>query len=337
MTLARRSATRRFLPGLLVGLGVLAAAHAGLWFFVTARMEDELAVWLAQCRAAGWSVAAGQPVRGGWPMEAAIVVPDLVLAGAEADLPGGVSWRAARMELSVALLRPSLVEMRAVGGQRLRLATLPEFAFDADRFVVSIPLVAGQPGRAAGLSAAGLRAALPTGELGIATLVGHAETRAATAGSPGAVSFTAAAEAIGLPPLPRGRPWPLGPRIGSVSVDATLTGDLPGATLEVRRLAAAWGPLGLSASASMAWDSHRQPMGAAMARMVGYDATLDALTASGVLAPRVALAVRAVLGILARSPDGGGAPQIELPLTLQDRVLAAGGFPLAKMPELVWP
>ena len=162
----------------------------------------------------------------------------------------------------------------------------------------------------------------------------------------------ASAEDISLPPLPGGRPWPSGPDIASAAFDAALTGKLPGpgpvaaraaawrdggGTLALRHLALRWGKLGLSGSATMGLDDHLQPAGTATAALAGYDATLDALAASGTLAPRAVQAVKAVLAILARPPQGGGPRQVELPVTLHDRTLAAAGFPLLRLPEFLWP
>lgn len=346
-----RSAAHRALLAGLVLLVVLAAVHTGLWWFATGRLETELAAWQAQRSAAGWTVAAGQPVRAGWPLAAAIQVPDVALTGGDADLPGGFAWRAARLELSVALLRPRLLNARAAGAQHLRLAALPDIAFTAERFELSVPLDPGVPARSVDLAAVGLHATLPAGPCDIGTLAAHVDTRPAAVQGENAVTMTASAEAIGMPPLPDGRSWPLGPRIASVSLDAALTGPLPGApdlairaaawrdgggTLVVRRLALGWGPLGLSGSATMALDEHMQPMGAATARLVGYDATLDALAAAGAMTPRAAMAAKGVLTILARTPEGGGSLRVELPVTLQDRTLTAGRFPLLRLPEWVW-
>jgi len=344
-----RATAHRLLIGILAALAVVAAAHTGLWWFAAGQLEDALTVWQAQNSAAGWTIFTGKPVRTGWPLAAAIAVPDLSIAGGEADIPGGLSWRAAQTELAVALLRPRQLRIRIAGEQHLRLSGLAEFAFTAERFEVTFPLDPGAPALSADLAASGLHAAVAGGSLDIATLALHADNRPAAGRGEEALAMTGSAEAIGLPAVQSA--WPLGPHIASVSFDAALTGPLPGladlatraaawrdggGTLAVRRLALGWGPLGLSASATMTLDAHLQPEGSATARLIGYDATLDALAASGMLAPRAALAIKSVLALLARPPEGGGTPQVVLPLTLRDRSLAAGRFPLLRLPELGW-
>lgn len=221
-----------------------------------------------------------------------------------------------------------------------------------DGLAATVPLEPGTPARAIDLSGNNVRLTVPTGAVEIGTLSAHAEARPAAAQGEPALTLTGSAEAITLPSLPDGRSWAFGPRIASISFDAALLGPLPGTpdltaratawrdgggTLELQRLALGWGPLGLSGSATMALDEHMQPMGAATARLVGFDASLDALAKAGVLAPRAAQAAKGVLTILARAPEGGGTPQVELPVTLQNRTLAAGRFPLVRLPEWVWP
>jgi hypothetical protein len=62
---------------------------------------------------------------------------------------------------------------------------------------------------------------------------------------------------------------------------------------------------------------------------------LDALAEARLIAPRAATAAKAVLALLQR-PQPDGKPAVQLPLTLQDRTLALGRIPLARLPELIW-
>lgn len=350
--LQRISVVRRLLVGALAILVVLAAADTALWVFATARLEDELAAWQMRRHAAGWTVDAGQKVWTGWPLAAAIRLADPVLTGGDRDLPGGLSWRAGQAELAVALWQPRVLRIRVSGQQYVRLSTLPEFGFAADRFEVTVPLGAGPADRLPlDFAVAGLRVAASTGPLDIAAIAVHAVTWPAAPPGEAVLAVTCNAGTIDLPPLRQARPWPIGPRIAAASFDVALTGPWPGAgdvaaratawrdaggKLEVGRLALSWASLGLSAGATMALDEQMQPMGAATARVVGYDATLRALAASGVLGPRVAQAIGGVLGLLARPAQQGGAPQVEVPVTLENRTLSLGPFPLVRLREWVW-
>ena len=49
------------------------------------------------------------------------------------------------------------------------------------------------------------------------------------------------------------------------------------------------------------------------------------------------LAATAVLTLLSRAPQDGGAPEVQVPLTLRNRMLLMGKTPLLRVPEVVWP
>jgi hypothetical protein len=351
VTPRRRGAVRRAFVALAATLALLAAADTVLWRVAISWLEQDLAVWQAQRRAAGWTVTAGPPARGGWPWAARLDLPSLALTGGQADLPGGVAWRGERVGLGVALLRPRRLVVTVGGAQDLRLGGLPPLAVSADSFALEIPLEPGGPARSAELDAAGLRVRTPAGEATIARLAGHGETRAVAGPGEAPLSVVASADQIVLPDVLPNRAWALGPRIAAASLDAALTGRLApgmgpawsaaawrdgGGTLEVRRFAVGWGPLGLTGSATLALDAQLQPMGDANVRIVGAAATLDALAAAHTVSPRAAQAAGGVLALLARVPEGGGPPQVQVPLTLRDRTLALGGFPLVRMPVWVW-
>ena len=46
---------------------------------------------------------------------------------------------------------------------------------------------------------------------------------------------------------------------------------------------------------------------------------------------------RIVLGLMAREPVGGGTPELNLAVTVQNRKLYTGPISLMTMPEVVWP
>ena len=98
-----------------------------------------------------------------------------------------------------------------------------------------------------------------------------------------------------------------------------------------------WGPLDLSASATIALDEQLQPMGAGSARLVGYAEALDALAAHAAISRSAATAAKAVLSLMANNPDDGRPPDVDVPLTLQYRTLSMRQVPLARLPEIDWP
>ncbi len=340
---------RVLVPLLLLAL---VGGHTLLWQWAERALESGFADWRASRRALGWTVTSGPPTRGGWPLRAQLVVPDLVVSANPPANPLALEWSASRARLDVPLLHPRLLSVSVSGQQELRLGGLPPVPFRADGSVLSVPLDPGVPPRVFDLDIDHLRAGISSGDgqaaLTLTRLQMHAETKPGAAQGEPALAITLTAGDIDLPP----GNWAFGPRIASVLVEAVLNGPLPrlatlyarangwrdgGGTLELRRVALGWGPLGLSGSATVALDDHMQPMGAATARVVGPAQTLDALAAGHVIGNGTAASAKAVLGLMSRIPEGGGAPEVEVPLTLQDRALAVGRIPLARVPPLIWP
>jgi hypothetical protein len=345
---------RRLWIILLAIPALLLAADTLYWRLAVRNLEDGLATWLAERRASGWTATVGQPVRGGWPLAATLTVPGVVLQGGAPDIPGGLAWRTDRLVLRVALVRPGLLEVASEGMQRLRLGNGPEIPYTAGQLHMTLPLQSGAPPQSAAIAAQGLRAGMPNGgdatsSLTIGSLALHLDFRPAAQAGEVALGFSLAAESVGVPaPFARS----LGPRIASLALEGALDGPVPGApglqerasawrdgggTLEIQRLAVAWGPLDLTASATIALDEQQQPMGTGSARVVGYAETLDALAAHGLIGKSAATAAKAVLSLLAHTPEDGGPPDVEVPLTLQYRTLSMRQVPLLRLPELDWP
>ncbi len=341
---------------LLLGAALLAvAAQTAYWYWAEQQLREGFGSWLSARRAAGWTATAGSIVRGGWPLAATLVVHDLSLEGGEPDIPGGLSWGSEQVVLRLALFSPRKLTLVFEGKQHLRLSVWPDVPFTADHLQAELPLTpALPPQRTADILANNLRAGIPAGRdlargLSIGLLQAHlAVDRGAGRDQP-VLAVSANAESIGLP---RDFAWAFGDRISSLSVQGSFNGPLSstpdlaeranawreaGGSLAIERLALGWGPLGLSASATVALDPQLQPMGTATARVLGYSEALDSLAAQNVITRRTATAAKAVLALIARTPEGGQTPEVEVPLTLQDRVLSMRQIPLARIPPLVWP
>ncbi len=333
---------------------VLATGDTLYWYLAERNLAAGFNAWVAERRAQGWTATTQEPTRGGWPLAATLTVPQALLKGGDAYFPGGLTWNAERMVLRVALWRPGSLEIAVNGPQRLRLANGPELLLTAERLHIVVPLQADAPSYAVDITAHGFRVGLPLvgdapADATVGLLQSHVELRPTAQSGEPAAAVSLHAEEIGLPSAVARA---LGQRIASLTIVGALDGPVPkaqtlaeragawreaGGTLEVQHLAVNWGPLDLTASATLSLDEQLQPMGAGNVRAVGYAETLDALAAHGAISKSAATAAKAVLSLLAHSPDNGSPPDVEVPLTLQYRTLSMRQVPLVRLPELDWP
>ena len=333
---------RRPLVLLLVALLVLGGGSFALWFWTVGRLRAGFDGWAQQAAAQGWTVQDSAISRAGWPFAAELVLRGLTLSAGPEVVPGGLRWTAAQAVLHLSPLAPDVLEVRVSGPQRVRLPGAQEAPFEAANFVLAVPLPGPAPVR---LAARDLRFGAPVAGMSIGLLDGQAQQ------TPDALTFELSAEAIALPPPPAPQPA-LGRRIASATIAGALDGPVPppspdpaaraaawqkaGGVLRVRHLALGWGPLGVTGSGLLGLDAALQPRGTGTVRLVGYERALTALAAGGAIRPAAAQAIRAVLTLLASTPEGGGAPQVELPLALHDGVLRAGDIPVGRVPHWDW-
>jgi hypothetical protein len=286
-------------------------------------------------------------------MAARLTVLDFAIVGGEPLVPGGMSWKAGRVAMQVDLLQPWQLDVVPMGPQRLHFSDGADVPFVAERMKAVIPLLGGPPWTA-DIESDRLTFTLPTDVKSIPEVrIGHLECHATVAPAAGsgeeAVGFTVLAEAIDLP---SGARWPLGRSITTLAAEGGLDGPVPppsspaafaaawrdgGGSLKLQKANLVWGPLTLDLAATLALDDQLQPMGAGTSRIVGYDATLDALASGGILTRSAAVAAKAVLSLLASAPAEGEAPEVDVPLTLQYRTLSMRQVPLIRFPELDWP
>jgi hypothetical protein len=106
--------------------------------------------------------------------------------------------------------------------------------------------------------------------------------------------------------------------------------------IELRRLAIAWGPLALSAGATLALDRGLQPIGVGTLRIANWRPALEAVGNAGLIDRQALALVRLALTAVARPAPGGGS-MVELPVALEERTLTAARIPIARLPEIAWP
>ena len=328
---------------------VLLVADTVYWRVVAGNLEHGFANWVALQKASGWTEENGPTSISGWPSAATLVIPALSLTRQGADTPTSFNWRAERVNVRIALARPTMLEITPEGQQQVRLAGNPLVTYTAGRLRLLMPLQSSNWPDFIDLIATNLRAETRAGIASVRSLQLHLALHPeAHPGEPAAISSLHAAD-VGLPP---GVVRPLGPNIAKLEMDVALNGPLPiggttaelatswrdgGGSLEIQHLMLTWGPLDLTAGATVALDDQLQPMGAGTARIVGYAESLDTLAAHSMISRSAATAAKAVLSLLANAPDDGSRPDVEVPLTLQYRTLSMRQVPLLRLPELDWP
>ncbi|WP_419899688.1 DUF2125 domain-containing protein [Roseomonas sp. USHLN139] len=325
----------RLLLGLVLLLALLGGGHYALWSFMLGRMEQGLEQWASARRAQGWEIAHAAPVRGGWPFAARLTLADWRIAG-----PQGLAWQAEALD---AELRPTALDrlvLRPRGPQALRLGatTLP---FTAKDLQATLALSADTPPDRASLEGRGLRLGPAEASLAIDRLSGELALP-----DPAETALTLALEGVVLP-----MQTPLGPRIESATLDATLNGAPPatgtpaeraarwrdaGGALELRGLTLRWAEIAASAAATFALGPDLQPVGAGTLRLANAPRLLEALVQAGVVAQRSAGMARAILPLMQRPDPNGGAPQLEVPVSLENRTISVARLNLGRIPGIEW-
>ena len=328
---------------------ILLAADTLYWLFAVRNLADGFAAWEAWQRSAGWVSQHGPPERGGWPLSATLSLPAMSLAGPSPDSRGRLVWSADRLLLRVALARPDVLEITPDGQQRIQVADTPAVPFTADELRLEVPVRSDASPNLTAIVARNLHANTPFGDASLQQFQLHLDFRPDAKPGEDALGFSLKAAGINPPP---GVVRPLGPTIASLDADGVLMGPVPagrtmeeqaaawrdgGGSLEIHHLAMVWGPLDLSATATLALDDQLQPMGAGNARLVGYAEALDALAAHAAISRSAAIASKAVLSLMAHTPDDGSPPDVDVPLTLQYRTLSMRQVPLVRLPEVNWP
>jgi hypothetical protein len=337
--------------GLVTGivLAVLTAAHTALWFIAEARLQREAESWIAARRTEGWTITTGTVRRQGWPWAVQLRMPSIHVS---TEAAGGLRFESELAEIGIDIRQPRSLAVRLSGRQLLGLGMFPAVDIKADQMAVLLPITGGPVIRSGDLVADGIHAEVPGhGTLTAAHITLHLATKQPTGtDTRGDESLQAriAAHDIAVPPNPADA---LGHTISLLVIDAALPGKplrLPvtapsltawraaGGSVALRELALDWGPLSIHASGTLTLDERLQLAGLAQARITGENEALDVLTTARVVAPRAAMAARAILALLGK-PQPGGPPVVDVPLTLQDRVLQVGRIPLIRLPELIWP
>lgn len=333
---------RRWARTVFAVLAITAGAYSLWWSWLASEVRAELDGWVDAMHADGRAAVYGALTVSGYPGPLRIGIVRLDAA----DPDGG--WRIRVPELR-AELRPwnfDALSGSVAGPLVLTLdkGAMPgRYILDAERN--DFTLERDQGGRLR-IDLAGVSAARPlTGDTlhvkslsvalrrGALPVYGQLRIDARDASLPAAMHsafggdvavFRVSAEATGAAP-PQG-----------IDAESLRVWVNDGGAVDIRALEIAHGVLGMKGEGTLALDGDLQPIGAFTAGISGFNEAVDALVAAGAARPQDGALAKVVLGVLAKSPPGGGAKVVSLPLSLQDRKLSVGPVPLIRLKTINW-
>jgi hypothetical protein len=337
--------------------GLVATGYGAWWLHAASVMHREIDSWTDVHRAQGWQVRLDDLKVRGFPFHLEAVAQGFVIGR---DLPVPWRWTGPRLSATlppwighaVALSFPGshVVEYPGPDGPKV-------MPVQAETATGTAHL--GNDGRVDLVTVKlGMAQAAPPGfglvkidglDLSLAAPPVAAAPAPSDPQAPDAGRLSITADGVELPEKIAS---PLGPRITRGELQLALKGALPaaptqdalqswrdaGGTVELEALRLQWGELQLEAKGALALDAALQPEGALTARAWGVGAAIDALVASGDVRPREGATAKVVLHGLPKPATASGLPpEVEVPLTIQDRKLFLGPVPLAHMPTVAWP
>lgn len=335
-------------------LVILAIAWSGYWLFLTSQLEAGIQQWIAQRRAEGYEIGYAAIRSGGFPRSAEVVLDNPAMAMPPNALP--LAWSAKRLIVGVNPFHPRRLYIDGPGAHALSIGSgADQVRTYAEAGYLRIVQEIGEAGSVLNARDLALRpvsgAAQSNAESDteretttIARLDANVRREPQDAG--GNNRFVVNAAEIVFPERPD---LALGNVIKSLAAEAAVQGELAllpwpdalfrwrdeGGVIEVAALNGEYGPLALSGSGTVALDEAGQPVGAFTAQISGLFQVIDALSASGHMSRGQAIAAKLALGVLTGRPDRQ-AP-LDVPLTLQDRVLSVGPVvELMHVPEVRW-
>lgn len=325
--------------------------YIAFWFTVATAAEAQVRAWIDAQREHGIEIAIGDVTTAGFPFSIQVAI-----AAPAATWPGG-AWTGPALTLSAAPWDWRRLNWRAPGVHRLdwtardgrtRRATLTAAHLEGWG-------EAGQGGIPR------VEAWLTDGDLDLPGGIADGRITARglllqvlppSAGDPAAADatprlpFSLDAKGVTLPPA---LATALGRDLDRLALEMSLNGAVPrgpwpepalawrdgGGVLEVKQLGIVHGPLNLTGEGTLAIDPAGQPEGAFTARITGFAETVEALRKQGIMDNAAADAVQVILGLLSKGPLGGPRT-LDVPLTLQERVLSVGAVKLFRLRPVDW-
>ncbi len=321
MEFVQRSGPRK-LPSTIWGLVVaalLAAVVYGLyWNMLADQFLDGIEGWAEARRADGYKVDYG-PVRvAGFPfwMRAVIAEPVLSKSGEKQSW----HWRGPALTLSARPWRVTHTKAQAPGRHLVTVRT-PGKTLNLDINVGTLDVFLKMS----------ILSALP--------LEVRVEVKEITYRSPPVAGLGRRTETLSLHTEVMGVP----PKFPDAAAMAQWRDQ--GGTVEIRNLNVRHGPLEVDGDGTLALDGDLQPLAAFSLGVRGFLEAVDALKAAGVIKPRGADLMKAILSVLASGQgwgEGGAkgdtkGKSLKVPLSIQDGNIYVGPLAVGRVPPIHWP
>ncbi|RVU36609.1 DUF2125 domain-containing protein [Hwanghaeella grinnelliae] len=332
-------------------LAASAAAYSAYWWWGAGKMDETVSGWINDWRRAGYRIDYSEKTVGGFPWTVRIRLVQPALA----DPAGAWSWSGGNLDLSAEPWAPTTYKLSAEGNHE---AVMPI----AGRLV---PMQA-TAGKAEGTAEFDLDGRLRQADITLENVDGTAPalnadlkidraTMTLTQPARPAREHQDEEAAIDLLVqglrLPAALSGPLGRDVTHTSLRARLLGPFPrtdmrgaleiwrdaGGTLDVPWLSMEWGPTKLRAEGTMALDDLLRPSAAFEAKVAGLSGTLDALVAANLIKPDAARLAGVGLMLFARTPPGGGEPELAVPLSALDGQVYLGPIKMGRVPPVLPP
>lgn len=349
---ARRFGARVATGAVLLLLFIL-IGYGGLWAFTSFQVRGGVLHWIKAREAEGYRVAYSGLGLGGFPFAARVTMTEPVVTAPDGRALGW-SWAGDQAAIEASPLRPNGVTVKLAGGQALSVNVAGKLKTYRGR-VEKLKLFAGDEADASAgrLTMRGLAMAAeePGDEIGLdqLTATGSFAKRMPPAEPDSAYAFSVSGAGLRLPGI---LDLPLGNTIGRLAADATISGSAApaanlrdafarwrdsGGSIRFSSLRFDYGPLSFDGEGTIALDNEAQPVGAFTARIQGFQQTVAELSARSIIDEQTANKALIALAFLAGPARGGVPPTIQVPLSLQNRILSVGPLPLLSVPEIEWP
>ena len=303
----------------LVAAVLLAAAGYGLyWNMLAGRFLDGIEGWTEARRAEGYQVDYGEIAVAGFPLWLRAVIAEPVVSKSGAKMSW--HWRGPALTISARPWRLTDTKAQAPGRHLVTVGT------------------AGKT-RILDVNAGALNVLLKWAVMSALPLEVRVEAKEVTYRSSPVAGLGRRTEDLSLYAEVKGAP-PV-----SYSSAAMSRWRDDGGTVEIRSLNVRHGPLEMAGAGTIALDGDLQPLAAFSIDVRGFLEAVDGLESAGMIEPKGAEFVKAVLAVLA-SGQGRWAGEaegeaegkkIKVPLSIQDGYFYVGPVAVGRVPLLHWP